>query len=161
MKEWLSIRNGSGAVTLCLFFWAAGRIKGPETVNTEMAFLSLILLIATVGFFSPWLSEYVAGPFTRFIDSIYYGNDDRERVRPPVNLKRPDFHRTNGRFDKAIADYKRQLRHHPRSPDLWAGLIDTALEAGKPALAKEFRRRALRRLNRGDRIVLERGTTRR
>lgn len=159
MKEWLTIRNGFGVVTLCLFFWAAGGIKDKGEVDTEMAVLSLVLLVATVGIFSPWLSEYFAGPFTRFIDSVYYGNNDRER--PPLNLKRADFYRTHGEFNKAIAEYKRQLKHHPRSPDLWGGLINTALEAGNTNLAKEYRRRAFRRLDRGDRLVLERGISRR
>jgi hypothetical protein len=161
MKEWLTTRNALGAVTLCLFFRTAGAIKTNGVVSTEMAILSLVLLVLTACIFSRQLSEYFAGPFTRFIDMIYYGNDDRERVRPPVNLQRADFHRTRGSFDKAIAEYKRQLKHHPRSPDLWGGLINTALEAGNPDLAKEFRRRAFRRLKGGDRIVLERGISRR
>ena len=161
MKEWLNVRNGFGAVTLCLFFWAAGRIRDHGEVNMEMAFLSFVLLAVAVGTFSPGLSEYFAGPFTRFIDTIFYGNNDRDRPRPPVNLQHADYYRTCGCFDKAIAEYKRQLKHHPRSPDLWGGLIATALEAGNSDLAVQYKRRALRRLSKGHRIVLERGITRR
>ena len=159
MKDWFTARNGVGVVALVFFFLLVGDIRRQGEVQVDYAAICLVLLLVAILAFIPWLSDYFAGPFTSIIDSIYYGNDDRER--PLLNLKRADYFRTHGLFDKAIREYRKQLRHHPKSPDLWAGLINTALESGDTERARQFRKQAFRRLKGGDRIVLERGTTRR
>jgi hypothetical protein len=158
MKEFLTVRNAVGAVLLGLFFKVAGGSFGGGIDalggNLGRALGAMILLILSGCFFSSTLCDILSRPFTRFIDTIYFGNDDREL--PPVNLKLTGIYRAELRFEEALAECERQLEYHPRSPELWREMICTAGEAGDRDLVQQLQRRAFRKLKGRDRMLLER-----
>jgi tetratricopeptide (TPR) repeat protein len=149
MKDWLTLRNALGVVFLYLF-WNIVRAGGG--IGGMLIGMSFLILAAIC--FSGNLRELCSLPFTRFIDTVYFGNNDREP--PPLNLRLPHAYRTDARYEEAIAEYERQLEYHPRSPVLWSELIRTAREAGEIGQARRYFSRALRRVRRGERMELER-----
>lgn len=159
MRDWLTLRNAFGALLLVLFFKSAattqsgtGSIAMTGGMGTALVAMSFLILSACC--FSRTLSEVLSRPFTRLIDGVYFGNNDREP--PPLNLRLPEAYRRDYRYEEAITEYERQLQYHPRSAVLWSELIRTAREAGNPDMARAFLRRALRRVERGERLPLER-----
>lgn len=149
MKDWFSIRNALGVLFLYLF-WNILRSGG----GVGWMLIGMSFLIMAAMCFSGKLSEVASRPFTRFIDAVYFGHDDREP--PALNLKLAEIYRGERRYEEAIAEYERQLEYHPRSPQLWLELVRTAGEAGEVEQARSYQRRALRRVKREDRAKLER-----
>ena len=154
MKDWLTIRNALGALLLYMAFKCAAMTRPGGFAVMGPAIGSMICLVLAGIFFSRSLSEFLARPFTRFIDGIYFGSNDREP--PPVNLKLAVIYRGERRYEDAIAEYERQLESHPRSLELWSELIRTAREAGSLNEARQYFGKARRRVRRDDREQLER-----
>jgi tetratricopeptide (TPR) repeat protein len=149
MKDWLKTRNALGVVFLYLF-WNIARAGG--SIGGMLIGMSFLILAAMC--FSGNLRELCSRPFTLFIDTVYFGNNDREP--PPLNLRLPGAYRADARYEDAIAEYERQLEYHPHCGVLWKELIQTAREAGDTVQARRFLTKALRRVKRGERAELER-----
>ncbi len=154
MKDWLTIRNALGALLLWMAFQCASATTRGGYAVFGPALGSMICLVLAGIFFSRSLSEFLSRPFTRFIDGIYFGSNDREP--PPVNLKLAGIYRGERRYEDAIAEYERQLESHPPSLELWSELIRTAREAGSLNEARHYFSKARRRVMRDDREQLER-----
>lgn len=150
MREWLNFRHAFGVFLLYLFW----NILRSGDGNVGWMLIAMCFLILAAMCFSRTFSELAARPFTRFVDAVYFGHDDRDP--PPLNLKLAAVYRTERRYDEDIAEYERQLEYHPRSPELWRELVRTAREAGAREQADRFLRTALRRVKRGERMQLER-----
>jgi hypothetical protein len=153
MKEWLTIRNALGAVLLWSFFRVAGSAMSLGMDGAGRALWAMALLIVAACLFSSTLRELLSRPFIHFIDSVYFGNNDREP--PPLSLKLAAVYRGERRFDEAMAEYERQLEYHPHSPELWSEMIRTAQEAGDRDMVQTLQRRAFRKLKAADRGFLE------
>ena len=159
MKEWLTIRHAAGAVLLALFFYITGRglVVGEGfdamTTNLWTGIKAFACLIASACCFSSALSELLARPFHGMVDAIYFGRDDREP--PPVNLRLAQAYRSERRYEEAIAECERQLDFHPKSPELWAEMIQSARASGDWELTEELRQRAARKLNKRDQLLLQ------
>jgi len=161
MKDWINSRNALGAFFLVCFFRAAGSAMNEAGMGLSAYMMAIGPAIFSVSFlilaaicFSRTLSDLLCRPFTRFIDTVYFGHDDRDP--PPLNLKLAGAYRAERRYEEAIAEYERQLEYHPRSAQLWLELVRTAQEAGEQEKAQQFLRTALRRVRRADRLELER-----
>jgi hypothetical protein len=108
------------------------------------AIFAVVFLILAALFFSPILTELLTRPFCRLIDSVYFGNDDREA--PPVTMTLIHSYRRELRFDDAIAECYRQLEYHPDSPELWHELVSTVRESGDFKEAERLSQKAGQRL---------------
>jgi len=154
MREWFGIRSLTGAwcVALgCLLILAKETDTGDHLGGLLFGFAALA---GGVMLLSGSLTAWAARPFTRLVDLVYSGNNDREP--PPLHLRLPQAYRTDARYAEAIAEYERQLEYHPRSAVLWTEMIRTACEAGDLNQARRFLHKALRRVDRGARRQLAR-----
>ena len=158
MKDWLTIRNGLGVAMLAMFFrTATSGLAGYGGFG--MAIVSMVYLIIAGILFSATLSEWFSRPFTKFIDFIYFGNNQAEP--PPVTLKLVRFYRHEQRHADAINECERQIEYHPHSPELWAELVRSAQESGDAELLMKSQRQARRRLKGEDRERFEQEVARR
>jgi hypothetical protein len=157
MKDWLTLRNGFGAACLVIFFYhAAAVLTEKELYGAGPMFIVIAMLSVVLAgcCFSRSLYRMLSKPFTGFIDSIYFGNDDRDP--PPVTLKLAGEYRLERRFDDAIAECQRQLEYHPQSVELWSEMISVAQEAGDQDLVEALQDEAARHLKGQARLLLDR-----
>jgi tetratricopeptide (TPR) repeat protein len=96
-------------------------------------------------------------PFTLFIDSIFFPGG--ELSKPVLNLKLPAYYTNEGRYEEALVEYQRILRHYPDEIEAYEKAIWLYLEVfDQPFEAKKLLRRARRRrLPLDERIVLRAG----
>jgi hypothetical protein len=157
MKEWLTLRNGFGVVCLVIFFYTTATVMTEKELYGAGPMLIVIAMLSVVVAgccFSTSLYRMLSKPFTGFIDSIYFGNDDRDP--PPVTLKLAGEYRLARRFDDAITECQRQLEYHPQSVELWSEMISIAQEAGDQDFVEALRDKAARELKGQARQLLER-----
>ncbi len=162
MKGWLTIRNGLGMALLVWFMRLMQPFLDfhrPGLSDFAHALLAMAVLILAVIMLSDSLAEWFTRPLCGFIDYIYYGNNQAEP--PPVTLRLTRLYRNEQRHADAIRECERQLDYHPRSPELWVELVQSARESGDPELLQKSERQARRRLKGEDRERFEQEISRR
>ncbi len=162
MKSWFTIRHGLGVFFLVAFFRQGSRFfaeshssAGGFNVSAAGSAIGIMAcLVMAAILFSGKLSEVAARPFTRFIDTIYFGSFDDGS--PPVTLRLARAYRREFRYRDAMEECERQLEYHPHSPDLWREVIRNAQLLGDPRELARSLRKARRQLRPEDRELLGR-----
>lgn len=142
------VRNVMGAVFLGMFFLLA---PGAGNLGTAVMVMALLILAAIM--FSGTLSQWVARPFTGFVDFLYFGNNPVEP--PPVNLRLARAYRRDLRFEEAVGECERILQYHPRSLAVWCELLHAVREKGSAEELARCFHKARSRLKGHDRGQLD------
>ncbi len=106
-------------------------------------FPGLFLLIVGVKLLSPELVEWVSMPIQAVFNSILWPGDSDP---PPLDYTLARFYCQQGRYEEAVEQYFRLLRHHPRELAAYLEGIAAAFDANAPESARKFYRKALWRL---------------
>jgi hypothetical protein len=91
---------------------------------------AVVLLTLAALLLSPELARIVAGPFLRWIDSVYLG-DDGSVEQSPTDFSLPRRLLAERNYDGALESYESLLRSFPDSPLLYREAIVAARLAGQ------------------------------
>lgn len=90
------------------------------------------------------LIEILTKPFTMFIDAVFFPGGAFSK--PVLNLKLPEYYLREGRFDEALDEYKKIIRHYPDEAAAYEGAIDLLVNEFKDlGEAKKLHRKSKRR----------------
>lgn len=140
-----------GAGFLGLSFWCA--TSGYEQGDHLQVLLGVLLLIPGIGCLWKTIFHLATRPFTLMIDSIFFPGG--RFSKPILNLKLPAHYINESRYDDALLEYRRILKHYPDEVEAYEKAIWLYLEVyGDPAEAERLLQRAKRRhLTLDERIV--------
>ena len=148
--KWIRWPIGVAAVyfSFKMVFSASG---GLGAIGGLLVGMSLLVVAAVC--FCPEVVGVVAGPFFRWIDSIYLPGGRPDRA--PLSFRLSDYYTQTRQFDLAVAEYQRILEDYPEEPQAYAGLVrllDSELEDRKSA--RRWLKRGLRRVPKDGRTIL-------
>ncbi len=95
-------------------------------------------LLLALGFFAIVTNviQIATKPFVLLIDSIFFPGG--KLSKPILNLKLPEFYLREGRYEEALDEYQKIMRHYPDETAAYEGAIDLLVnefsdlnEAGK------------------------------
>jgi tetratricopeptide (TPR) repeat protein len=103
----------------------------------------LLFLIGLVVVWKP-LFALATKPLIAFVDSLFFPGGKLEK--PVLNLKLPAYYLSEGRYEEALAEYRKILRHYPDVAEAYEQAIwIEAVVNGSPQRAAKLLRRARRR----------------
>jgi len=146
-------REIQGAIIRWLFglgflgasFWCVQHAYRSEA-TIDFGSLLLALLLFLLGVVAIWKTVFdlATRPFMMLIDSIFFPGG--KLAKPTLNLKLPDYYVREGRYDDALREYRRILKHHPDEVEAYEQAIWLhATIFDEPEEARKLLRRAKRR----------------
>lgn len=135
--NWI-VRWSAAALLMCgcLWFLSMGASAGTALFAASCAILSMICI-------SPETSRWGSWPFTSLIDSIYFGENTRER--PALNLKVARQYRLEGKLEEAFVEYQKFRTWYPDKVEIIEEGILTLRAMGDTGTAARWADAALRR----------------
>lgn len=113
---------------------------------------SFAVLISGAVILAPGLAEWVAMPFTNFIDQIYLPGG-RSRDTPEPNHRLAEHYFLNTEWDLAVEEYQKILKFHPRELCAYLALMDIfANQRSQPERAARLFRRGVRKIRDSDHL---------
>jgi len=120
------------------------------SIHSLFGFASLISAAIVV---APEMASWIATPFIRVIDNIYFPQTSDP---PPVNYTLAHFYREQFRYHLALQEYNKIISFHPFELKAYTEGIQTAFEANDQKSARKFFRRGHRKFSRSpNRILLK------
>ena len=108
-----------GIALFGIAFWSAK--KGYHELDPTFMFLAMICF--AIGLAAVWESFFdtVTRPFIILIESILF--PVTKFNKPTLNLKLPAYYVNEGRYDEALAEYRKVLKHYPDETEAYDGAI--------------------------------------
>ena len=131
-----------GIAFLGVAFWCA--TTGYENLNFFLLLLAVPLFVA--GISCLWKTIFYAAtrPFTAMIDAVFFPGG--KLSKPVLNLKLPRYYVNESRFDEALEEYQRIIKHYPDEAEAYDGAISLYVEIfEEPDEARKLYDRAKRR----------------
>jgi hypothetical protein len=136
---------------LGLSFWCT--TTGYEQGDHLKVLLGVGLLIPGFGCLWKTIFHLATRPFMMMIDSIFFPGG--KLSKPVLNLKLPAHYINESRYDEALLEYRRILKHYPDEVEAYEKAIWLQLDVfANPSEAERLLRRARRRrLTLDERII--------
>jgi len=114
--------------------------------NEHYELLHLPPLVFLVGLAAVWkpLFRLATKPLIAFVDSVFLPGGKLEK--PVLNLKLPAYYLREHRYEEALAEYRKILKHHPRTAEayeqaIWLEAVPFASRKRAAKLLRQARRR--------------------
>ncbi len=108
-----------GVALFGIALWLAK--KGYHTLNPT--YMGLAVICFVIGLTAVWESLFAAAtrPFMILIESILFPGT--KLAKPILNLKLPAYYVNEGRYDEALAEYRKVLKYYPDEAEAYDGAI--------------------------------------
>jgi hypothetical protein len=136
----LRLLAGGGLLWLACQFGT----RGQDPLNLPRLLIAAVAFLAAMAFLWATAFRLATKPFRLLVDLVFSPGGRLEK--PILNLKLPAHYLKEGRYEEALAEYRRILRHHPDETEAWEKAI--WLESrifGRNAAAAKLERTARRR----------------
>lgn len=117
--------------------------QGVASGGGEQLLIAMGSLVGGIALIGPELVRWISIPFQGLFNGIFFPGTS-EIPPPDYNVTR--VYREQGRHEEAVERYWQILHHHPGEVLAYVEGIQSAFDAGQPAVADKFRRTALRKL---------------
>jgi hypothetical protein len=123
--------------------WQFGT-RGQDPVNLPRLLLAAAAFLASMAFLWTTIFRLATKPILVFIDLVFSPGGRLEK--PVLNLKLPAHYLKAERYEEALAEYRKILKHHPGETEAWEKAIWLESEVfGRRKAAAKLRRAARRR----------------
>ena len=140
-----------------LFIYSAVRLfqkalNYSACIPLALAYLlcSFALLIFAALVVAPEMASWIATPFCRFIDNIYFPNTSDT---PPVDYTLAQLYRKQWKYNIALQEYNKIIHYHPFELNAYIEGIQVAIEANDRKSAQRIFNRGCRKLTQPDDLI--------
>ncbi len=137
--KWVSkiIRGVLAAACVASFLIMAPRAR--ESSDGPFVFLQVALILLAALFVIPELMRLVMAPISALVDSFFFPGG--RFSKPVLNYKLPEFYVEKGRYEEALAEYRKILQFYPAELPAYEGAIELLLKEfdDVPEAAKLYR----------------------
>lgn len=134
-----------GSVGLSIWLIRHGIAAGGITGSFFPILAAMILLVIGAILIAPELVAIFTKPLFALVDSIFFPGG--KLSKPVLSYTLPEFYTKEKRYDDALDEYRKILRHYPRESRAYLGAIELLVtEFGDKEAAKELFKRARQKL---------------
>ena len=142
ITRWLFAVGGIG---LSIYLIRVGIGRGGITSSFLPILGAMSLLVISVIVIAPELVKLFTMPLFALTDSIFFPGE--KLGKPVLSYTLPDFYTKEGRYEEAVEEYRKILKHYPEETAAYLGVIELLVtELGDRTEAKHFYTQARQRL---------------